>query len=63
MEDWIKCSDLLPDKGVHVQMFSHNIQHTGYYGGVNVGWVINAPRLPKVSRKITHWMPLPLPPE
>jgi hypothetical protein len=61
--EWISVDDRLPKEGVHIQMYTPEIQYTGYFGGVNVGWVVNAPGLPRPSRKITHWKPLSEPPK
>ena len=35
-----------PMDGSHILLYRPHIQFTGYYGGANSGWRINAPGLP-----------------
>jgi hypothetical protein len=47
-----------PLDGSHVQLYRPRTQFTGYYGGANSGWRINAPGLPAMWPLPTHWRPL-----
>jgi len=60
--DW-KPIETAPKNGSHILLFRPEIQFTGYWGGANSGWRINAPGLPSLWPVPTHWMPLPLNPE
>ena len=52
-----------PKKGFHVLLYRPKMQFIGYWGGANSGWRINAPGLPAMWPKPTHWMPLPETPD
>lgn len=65
----VKCSGGLwrkiesaPLDGSHILLYRPHIQFTGYYGGENSGWRINAPGLPSMWPLPTHWMELPTEP-
>ena len=62
MSDW-QTMETAPRDGHHILLYRPEIQFTGYYGGANSGWRINAPGLPAMWPKPTHWTPLPEPPE
>jgi len=51
-----------PKDGSHLLLFRPEIQFTGYWGGSNSGWRINAPGLPAMWPLPTHWMSLPASP-
>ena len=51
-----------PTDGRHILLFRQGICYTGYYGGSNSGWKINAPGLHTMWPLPTHWMSLPDPP-
>jgi hypothetical protein len=61
--EWVSVEDRLPVEGNHVQLYRPEIQFVGYYAGVNAGWIINAPGLPRMFPSPTHWGPLPAPPK
>lgn len=58
---WIKCSDRLPEIGDNY-MSETVLVFYGEIGSININsmvgdrWLVN-------SDKVTHWMPLPQPPE
>ena len=59
MSEWISVDDRLPEVGVTVIVEGG----CGYYSD-NVWWTLmgdNAHKL--IQWKVTHWMPLPAPPE
>lgn len=51
-----------PKDGSYVQLYRPETQFIGYYGGINSGWIINAPGLSAIYPPPTHWQPLPDPP-
>ena len=55
--------DSAPKDGTHVQLYRPEIQFTGYYGGADSGWRINAPGLPAMWPCPTLWMPIPAAPK
>lgn len=57
-QTWMPISSA-PKDGFHIQLYRDEIQFVGYYGGVNFGWILNAPGLPKIHPEATHWRPLP----
>lgn len=62
MSEWQPIETASKD-GFHVLLYRPEIQFTGYYGGANSGWRINAPGLPAMYPKPTHWQHLPEPPK
>jgi hypothetical protein len=61
--EWISVDKEKPIVGNHVQLYRPEIQFVGYYGGDNVGWIINAPGLPRMHPNPTHWAERPTPPK
>jgi hypothetical protein len=51
-----------PKDGFHILLYRPEIMFSGYWGGVNSGWRINAPNLPAMYPLPTHWQPLPTKP-
>ena len=64
---WIKCSERLPEEGQKIIIFMPNFingswTETAFFGS-NGSWCLSASILSIEKTKITHWMPLPDPPE
>ena len=55
---WIKCSDGLPESDESVLAFDGECQGVSFYDNEYGDWEIT----PRIAI-ITHWMPLPEPPE
>lgn len=57
VSEWIKCSDLMPDGGdAYLTWDGRYVTKTPFLFGA---WQANH----FVAKNITHWMPLPEPPE
>lgn len=63
MSEWIKCSDRLSEEGEKVLSYSE------FEREIRIDYLIYAPdpiwacKLQRNEIKVTHWMPLPMPPE
>ena len=68
MGEWIKCSERMPEEGEDVIVYDDLRQvHEGCYFryGDRVSWDIPSynPQSYYVEVNVTHWMPMPEPPE
>ncbi len=66
MSDWIKCSDKLPQKNelVGFSFDGKTIRKDIYYPGFNGDWEsVNSAGWYISEKNVTHWMPLPNPPD
>jgi hypothetical protein len=62
MTKWIKCSERLPDDSRIVLVFSKGQLHFGSYNDwEKVWWIYEGGNC--FTAYVTHWMPLPEPPE
>lgn len=61
---WIPCSERLPKSYDEVLIWDSldNVHYLGFYANAN-GWVVDGYEDDRYSFDITHWMPLPEPPE
>lgn len=59
--EWIKCSDRLPEEGISVIIYIGFVT-TGFY---QEEWFYDSYDLDDddLDHEVTHWMPLPKPPE
>lgn len=62
---WISVTERLPEKATIVLCYKDGQRRLGYYLGANYGKGVAAFRHPKDQWAfgVTHWMPLPEPPE
>jgi hypothetical protein len=67
--DWISVKDRLPEVNVDVIVFNkHRQRFMSHFVGMNTEWLSNKPCAVWVDDRgaysdITHWMPLPEPPD
>lgn len=66
MAEWISVNDRLPENNKPVLVVAHSIPFTAAYAHWKRKWVVlgqyrNADL--REGKKVTHWMPLPEPPE
>lgn len=59
-QQWISVKDRLPEPGSYVLVFTNDYcDYTAHYDGY---WWLSGEE-PTLSYEVTHWMPLPAPPE
>lgn len=66
MSEWITCSERMPDEGQHVIILCDGafVLYAQYRDGEFFDVVRNGEEFFETqSRNVTHWMPLPEPPE
>lgn len=71
MSEWIKCSEKLPENAKDVTVFSaeHGVVNGYYWSGIHWGkdeqpkWFVCCGEYEGSVYDVTHWQPLPLPPE
>jgi hypothetical protein len=66
-DDWIKCSEKIPENGKNVLIAIKNNRYSwidiGYIDGDGYWTVDGEPWDRESDPAITHWMPLPMPPK
>jgi hypothetical protein len=61
---WISCSDRLPEAGMPVLIYACKHRVTAYYDSCkNLFRLTENDNLYYIAEYVTHWMPLPEPPE
>lgn len=62
MEDWIKCSDRLPEADTKVLILTSSRHHHFGFMDSHKKWLVKFIDYIECN-SVTHWMPLPAPPE